>query len=147
MKPKRTLVLLADDSGARLFENNGIGKGLDEIEDLAKAVLPDTEIRYSDTPGRGNAPGGAHHTYDPSQSEEDQTRAAFAEHVVKAAEARWNEVAYERFAMAAAPRMLGVLRAKLPKPMRAALVADLDKDLMKLKPDDVAARFGDRIVF
>jgi protein required for attachment to host cells len=147
MKPKRTLVLLADDAGARLFENNGIGKGLYEIEDLAKTILPDTEIRYADRAGRGNAPGGGHHGYDPSSSEEEQMRAAFADHVVKAAEARWNEVAYERFAMAAAPRMLGVLRAKLPKPLMDALVADLDKDLMKLKAADVAERFADQIVF
>ena len=35
MKPIKTLVLLANDEHARLFENHGMGKGLTEIEDLA----------------------------------------------------------------------------------------------------------------
>ena len=145
MKPIKTLVLLANDEHAGLFENHGMGKGLTEIEDLAASVLADTDVRYADRPGRNAAtPGVAQHAFD--QAEHDQAQAAVAKAVLAETEARFAEGRFDRFVMAAAPDTLGVLRAGLSKKLKAALAVDVAKDWLKLSPGEVVELLGDRIV-
>lgn len=144
MKAVKTLVLLANDEHARIFENLGIGKGLAEIE----AALPADEVRYSDFPGRSSAGvGEARHGLDRSSSEEDQARNAYAAVVLAEVDARWRGGSYDRFVMAAPPKMLGVLRSKLSKPLGEALEVDLNKDLLSERAEDLAGHFADRILF
>lgn len=149
MKPVKTLVLLANDATARLFENLGPGRGLSEIEDFSAKLTAGTEVRYSDRPGRNAAaPGMAHHaTADQSEAEEAQSRAAFVRAVVAETDARFRESGFSRFVMAAAPATLGVLRTQLPDRLRAALVLDVDKDFTAQTPADVVKRLEGEIVF
>ncbi len=147
MKPIKTLVLLADDAMARLFENTGPGKGLTEIEDLAAKTLAETKVRYADRPGRNNAaPGMGQHAFDTAEAEHDQAQEAFVHAILAEVEARFTEGGYDRFVMAAAPSTLGVLRAELPRKLAAALTVDVAKDFVKLKPAEVVERLGDHIV-
>lgn len=147
MKPIKTLVLLANDAHARLFENSGIGKGLVEIEDLAASVLAETKVRYSDRPGRNAAaPGTAQHAFDQAQAEHDQAQSAFAKAVAAEAAARFADGDFARFVVAASPDFLGVLRANLSKTLKEASVVDIAKDYVKLPPADVVERLESHIV-
>ncbi|MCB1350145.1 MAG: host attachment protein [Maritimibacter sp.] len=149
MKPVKTLVLLANDATARLFENLGPGRGLTEIEDFSAAFTIGEPVRYSDRPGRNAAaPGMAHHaTADQAEAEEVQSRTAFVRAVVAETEVRFREEGYSRFVMAAAPATLGVLRGQLSDRLRKALVLDVDKDFTGQTAGDVVKRLEGEIVF
>lgn len=147
MKPIRTLVLLADDSKARLFENTGPGKGLTEFEDMSVSTIAEADVRYTDRPGRNSAaPGMGQHAFDQAEAEHDQSQEAFVKAVLAETEKRFTKGGYDRFVMAAAPSTLGVLRAELPATLKAALAVDVDKDFLKLKPAEVVERLADDIV-
>ena len=148
MKPVKTLVLLANDASARLFENLGPGKGLTEIEDLAASLIAGTDVRYADRPGRNSAaPGMAQHaTADLAEAEEAQSREAFVRAVAGEAEDRFRTGGYSRFVMAAAPATLGALRAHLPATLKKALVLDVAKDFTAQSPDVVVKRLEGDIV-
>jgi protein required for attachment to host cells len=148
MKPIKTLVLLADDAHARLFENHGPNKGLSEIEDLAASILARAGSGYSDRAGRNSAaPGMAQHgVADLAEAERDQAREAFAKAVLTETEARFSEGGFDRFVMAAAPATLGVLRSHLPANLKKALVVDVAKDFLKLEPAEVVDRLSGEIV-
>ena len=138
MTPIRTLVLLAGAEGARLLVNEGVGKGLTEVLALSAAQFPGAETDYSDRPGRQTAaPGMGRHGLQPSTPIDEQQRAAFADRVIEALAQEWPQVRADRLVIAAPPKMLGLLRAGLKGAPKAALVADLDKDLMHLAPKDL----------
>ncbi|SMH54852.1 host attachment family protein [Maritimibacter sp. HL-12] len=147
MKPIKTLVLLADDGSARLFENLGVGKGLTELEDFAASMVVGEEVEYADRPGRMNAaPGMGLHAFDTAEAEHDQAQEAFVKAVLAETDARFTEGGYDRFVMVAAPSTLGALRAELPAALKEALVLDVAKDYLKLKPAEVVNRLADQIV-
>lgn len=147
MKPIRTLVLLANDERARMFENAGVGKGVTEIEDMAAQNLMGEEVDYADRPGRNSAaPGVAQHAFAEPQAVHDQERERFARQVLSELEAQFSEGRYDRLVLVAAPAMLGTLRGGMSKPLKQALAVDLDKDFLKLKPDELVDRLASHIV-
>jgi len=144
MKPVFTLIVIANEADLRLLENAGVGKGLRQISAKSRDDFADVATRYADAPGREQAaPGTAIHGLDRSSSERRQMREAFAAHVVQEAEAEWKTGTYSRIVLAASPKMLGALRAALPKTMSDHLLADLDKDLAKLPLADLPAHLED----
>lgn len=147
MKPVKTLVLLADDAQARLFENLGPGKGLTEIEDFNVKMVPEAGSGYADRTGRNSAaPGMAQHgVADQAEAERDQAREAFARAVLAETEARFRGRGAERFVLIAAPATLGVLRDHLPADLRKAMVLDLPKDYVNLTPSEVVEHLEDKI--
>lgn len=148
MKPIKTLVLLADDAEARLFESHGPGKGLTEIEDLAVSMLGEKAgSGYADRTGRNSAaPGMAQHgVADQAEAEDDQSRRAFVKAVLAETEGRFADGGFERFVLAAAPRTLGELREQMPAVLKKALVLDLAKDYLKLTPAEVVEHLAGEI--
>jgi len=144
MKSTRTFVILANEHEARFLENDGPGKGLSEMIGLEAGE----GTRYAERPGRSQgAPGGARHGFDRSESEREQDRKAFAAEVAEAAAARWAEGGFDRAVLAAPPKMLGELRSGLEAGLTAAMVGDLDKDLLKISSADLPEHFKDLIVF
>lgn len=148
MNPVKTLVLLADETRARLLENRGVNKGLIQIAVVDAADFDDTQVRYSDTTGRSRAAANtAGHAVDRTTSERRQKRENFARHVVNAAEKRWTKGAYDRFVMAAPPNMLGAVRDLLGGALADKLAFDIDKDLTKVPLNKLPEFFEDQIVF
>jgi protein required for attachment to host cells len=144
MKPIHTLVLIADEEHARIFEKLSVTKPLVELQSLDKSSFQDTEQRYSDFPGRSSAaPGMAVHAFDRTATEREQERDAFAVHVLEAVERRLKRGDYRRVAMAAPPKMLGSLRAKMKGALAEIERVELDKNLMAERPEDLVARFAD----
>jgi protein required for attachment to host cells len=148
MKPTTTLVLLADESKARVLKNEGVNKGLVQIATLDADDFEDTQVRYSDTTGRSQSvPGGASHVMDRTTSERRQARENFARHVVDATEVQMKRGGFDRFAVAAPPSMLGALRELIKGSLADKLAFDLDKDLTASPVDRLPDHFKDQIVF
>lgn len=147
MKPIQTLVLVADEEHARIYEKLSATKPLVELKSLAKSGFTDTEQRYSDAPGRSSAaPGTALHAFDRTATEREQEREAFAVHVLEAVERCLKRGDYRRVAMSAPPKMLGSLRARMKGRLAEIERIEMDKNLMAEKPADLVARFSDMII-
>lgn len=149
MNSVRTMVIVANDRHARFLENTGPGQGLRELK-----VMEETEaVGFADFPGRSQAatfPGPsqaaaseARHGFQRPSGEEEHARDIFANEIVKTAGKLWSEHPFDRLVMAAPPKMLGVLRAKLAAPLDDALFGDLDKDLTHVTVHDLPGHFAD----
>lgn len=137
MTPIRTLVLLAGAEDARFLINEGVGKGLAEVLALSATQFPEGARAFADAPTRGHAPGGAGFAVDPGTLPADRHRAAFADRVIEALAQEWTALGADRLVLAAPPKMLGLLRDRLSGAPKAALAADLDRDLVHLPPRDI----------
>ncbi len=148
MKPKQTLVILANDGKARFLRNSGIGKGLTELRTLEAERLVGPEVEFADGPGRSRAaPGMARHAMDPRSGEEERRRELFARQVAETAESLWNRHGFDRLVISAEPKLLGLLRALLPAPMRAHAQVEMDKDLLKVPLRALPKHFEEHILF
>lgn len=148
MNPVTTLVLLADETRARLLENKGVNKGLVQVGTIEAASFDDTQVRYADTVGRSRSgASGTPQAGDRSTTEREQKRENFARHVVDGAEKRWVKGKYDRFVLAAPPHMLGAIRDLIGGSMADKLAFDLPKDLTKIPLNDLPKHFEDKIVF
>ncbi|MBL3595178.1 host attachment protein [Rhodovulum sulfidophilum] len=144
MKPFKTLVLVANEREARLLVNRGTGKGLAEVTRFSKAH----EIEYAD--GRGRDQGGAtagRHAMEPPTSLRVQNREGFAADVLGLTAEVWAKGDYDRFVMAAPPKMLGELRNRIEGSLERALAVDIDKDIVGVAAADLPRHFEDVIVF
>ena len=140
MKPDRTMIALASEQQLRLFVNEGVGKGLVELDDLAREAFPDLESHshYADRPGRGAGAGGVgRHGFEPHETERAQIRDRFAFYVAGVIDKAFTREGCDRLVIAAAPKMLGELRADLPEALHDKVVAELDKDLVKIPLQDL----------
>ena len=148
MKSVTTLLVVADDGKARFFENRGVGKGLSELSEISAADFEDDSVRYSDRAGRGRSIAGARSdTVARTTSVETQERQAFARHILARANKLVQESGYDRFALVAAPRMLGQLRTGMNDSLSKKLIFDLDKDLIKTPTAKLLDHFADKIAF
>jgi len=147
VKSVKTLLLLADDAHARFLENRGVGKGLTTVHEVRAADFDAATVRYSDRPGRMQGGGGPTSALDRSTSEENQERLTFAKHVAEQARAMFQKGGYDRFALAAAPKMLGLLRQQLGNELTGKLSFDLGKDLIKIPDDKLPDHFADLAAF
>jgi protein required for attachment to host cells len=144
MKPLETLVLVANEREARLLVNRGPNKGLAEITSFDTAH----NIEYSDRRGREQAgPNAGRHAMEPPTSLREQNRDSFAEDVLAVANEHWERGSYTRFVMCAPPKMLGELRNRIGGPLKQALAADLDKDIVGVAAEDLPRHFEDTILF
>lgn len=144
MKPIRTLVLIADEEQALIYEKNGANKPLVQVQGLEKSEFEDANQRYSDTPGRSSAaPGREIHAMDHTSTEREQMRDAFAVHVLEAAEKQLTGGDYRRVAISAPPKMLGTLRSKMKGALAKAERIELDKNLTAETPEALVKRFSE----
>lgn len=146
MTPIRTLVLLAGAEDARFLINDGVGKGLTEVLALSSAQFADLAPGFADAPTRGYAPGGTGFAVDPGTAPDERRRAVFADRVIEALAQEWPVARADRLVLAAAPKMLGLLRVRLSGAPKAALAADLDRDLVHLPLCDLGAHLDGILV-
>lgn len=144
MKPVRSIILVANDEMARFFVNDGVGKGMSESLCLSRAQFMEEAVDHDDRPGRAfGGPGGmARHAFDRRQDDSDLERARFAQHIAEALDSEWKALTPDRFFVAAAPKMLGALRARIGRAPAAALAGELAKDLVPLPEADLPAHFA-----
>jgi len=136
--PKKivTWVLVADGARARIYVNDGPGKGLKPVGVEFDAGLPHSNRDVmADREGRSwTASGTGRHAMerktDPKRQIEQNFARDVAQHVGQAA----LEKKFDRLVLVAAPKALGDLRGELPRQARDLITQEVDKDLVNLAP-------------
>lgn len=125
-----TWIIVADSSHARIFQTRDGGRTLEEIEDLAnplgradnKQVATDGGGQYFGPEGRGHT---APRVEEPVQHEVRQ----FARHLGHRLDTAAAQNRYQRLALVAAPRFLGLLRDSLDRQTRKLVCAESAKNI------------------
>ena len=142
-----TWIVVAHEAGARFFEHQSRGEGLELVEEIEH---PDGRARdrdmASDRPGRSFRKSSG----DPSrasmgQSEGPHDRAVsdFARALAdKLKDARMQN-RYKRLVLVAPPRFLGLLRSSLDGPTAQLVMVSLDKDFAASKKSELVERIGE----
>jgi protein required for attachment to host cells len=125
-----TWILVAHRGGARLFENQGPGQGLNLLQDIPH---PEGRLKSkdlgTDQPGRGSDSHGTRHAFEQQQEPAAHVTEQFAKQLSTLLEDGRTHQHYRQLVLVAEPHFLGTLRAAL-NPQTAALVtATVDKDL------------------
>ncbi|MEJ1994153.1 MAG: host attachment protein [Limibacillus sp.] len=144
MKPTRTWILVADAGRARIFANNGVGKGLTEVTDGEhENPLPKTRELGSDKPGRSfDSAGEGRHAMAPRADWHEQAKEAFAKELADWLKSAHQANAYDRLVLAAPPKTLGDLRAELDPQVAKLVSAEISKDLTHQTPDQLEEQIG-----
>ncbi|HZD26029.1 MAG TPA: host attachment protein [Alphaproteobacteria bacterium] len=148
MKKICTWVLVADSAHARLFRNDGPGKGLELIEQHSDEAptLPGREL-VSDRPGRTNDRAGyARHAMEPATDPRENETNIFCHRVVDLLSAVNKREQFDRLVLVAPPKILGELRGLLPKMLASRVTGELPKNLTKIRDADLAGHLGDVMV-
>jgi protein required for attachment to host cells len=148
MKPTVTWILLADGAQAKVFAHSGPGTGLTPVEDLLfeEEPLKASEI-MADKPGRsfssaGHGRSAMEYSSDPVAVRETR----FVKSVAHALEKKYEQSAFGRLIIAAAPTALGDIRDAMGKNLKEAVVAEMPKDLTNLPTPQLEKHFRDVLV-
>jgi protein required for attachment to host cells len=139
-----TWVVVADGSRARLFVNEGPGKGLRPLPDgdIESETPPTREIN-ADRAGRTfDSAGQGRHAKEPSTDPHRNIKRNFAQQVANRLERGHRKNAFDRLVLVAPPQALGDLRASMDKGVRAKLSGELNKDLTHLKDHELLLPIG-----
>jgi protein required for attachment to host cells len=148
MKPTVTWILLADGAQAKVFAHSGPGSGLTPIEELLFEEEPlRAQDIMADRPGRafssvGSGRSGYEYPTDPVKARE----ANFVKHVAEALERKYQQSAFSRLIIVAAPTALGDIRSALSKSVKQAVVAEEPKDLTNMPTAQLEKHFGAMLV-
>lgn len=143
MKPTVTWVLLADGAQAKVFAHSGPGTGLKPVPDL---MLEEEKLRaqdiVTDRPGRTFASSGnGRSAIEPSSDPVELREANFVKRVADRLDRKYQQSAFSRLIIAAAPTALGTLRGALSDELRSAVVAEEAKDLTHMPTQQLERHF------
>ena len=139
--PTTTWVLIADGARARLLAQD---KPFDHLkpaleqEEFTGSTAQSKEIG-SDRPGRSfDSSGlGGRHAMAPPTDPQRYAKFAFARELAERLEEAAYAGRFDRLILVAAPKTLGDLRELLPGPVKAKIVAEIDKDLTHVPARDL----------
>lgn len=130
--PSKSLILVCDGAKALLFENAGDAQAIQlKALDVSVEPHPPTRMMGADRPTR------VYDSMDGSRSGTEQTNwhdeaeSAFLARVAKVLDRAVSELKPPHVAVVAPPRALGILRQEMAEATRAALSAEIGKDLVK----------------
>ncbi len=132
MKPRITWIIIADHAKARLFQNFGIGNGIEEIDGPASIAspLPARELA-SDRPGRVfDSKGRGRHAMGYRTPPDRIEKQKFARSVARWLNERGRLSQFDRLAIVAPAKMLGDLRKEISGDIQSKVFQVLDKDLV-----------------
>lgn len=139
-----TWVVVADGARARIFSNDGPGKGLTPVPGgvLSGSHEPARDIN-ADRPGRTfDRSGDARHAKEPHTDPHRNAKREFVHSVATYLEKGHGQHAFDRLVLVAPPQALGDLRAGLGNGVRATVSAELNKDLTHLKDHELPEPLG-----
>jgi len=139
MKKRVTWFLIGDGARVRMFANDGPGKGLKPAlrYELVANNKPSREIG-SDSPGRSFASVGTdRHAMEPPTDPHRHEQREFAREIAALLQTHRHKSAFDRLIIAAAPQMLGDLRAALSPPLRDLVHEEINKDYTKASQKDL----------
>jgi protein required for attachment to host cells len=145
MKKTVTYILVADGARARLYVNQGVGKGLQPVSGAThKADLHhhDRDI-LSDKPGRAyNSVGQGRSAMEPQTEWHRFEKHKFAREMAKVLDAAAANKAFDRLVLVAPPATLGDLRMELGEATRKMVTAELAKDLTRHAEQELPQHLG-----
>lgn len=137
MKP--TLIVVADNSRARIFTADSPSAKLQEIETLAhpEGRMHEQDM-VSDLPGKDAGKGGAGgHGFQDETEPKQQEIINFAKRVAHYLEDLRNKNQLDQLILVSAPAFLGELRNQLSSETSACIVFELDKNLSQHSDEDI----------
>ena len=137
-------ILVANRTGARLFENLGPGHGLSKLEEF---MHPGGHMKNqdlaSDEGGRAyDSVGGGRHRMEQRESPKHQEDRHFAHELAQALNKGHEKEHYTRLFLVAEPKFLGEIKAELDKKSQSLLEATLDKDLVHVEDRDLPSHLS-----
>ena len=135
---KTKLIVVADQSRARIFKTDATAAPLIEIETLthSEGRLHDRDLT-SDLPGRIQGSGHIAHAFeqatDPKQHEID----IFAHRLAHYLEDALNAQQYTQLLIIAEPTLLGWLRNCLPERIKKTICFEAVKNITSLSPEEI----------
>jgi protein required for attachment to host cells len=142
-----TWILVANRSGARLFENSGPGKGLILLHDIAhvEGHLKNQDFN-ADKPGRSfDSVGEGRHSAEKSQSPTEHETKKFGKELADILNEGRTTNAYESLVLVAEAGFLGVLKGELDNHVSKLVSQTVEKDLAKVADGDIAASLSPSI--
>lgn len=141
-------IVVADQTLARIFTLDRLTAPLCEIESL---VHPEGRLHegdmVSDRPGRGSVPGSAgRHAVENDQRRKEASTEAFAREIADRLDRARHEQRFEKLAIIAPPRMLGLIRKGLTPLTAERVDHTVPKELARLEPSSIRSHLDDVLV-
>lgn len=144
MKPITTWILVANASTAFVLDHRGPAHGMKPRTDLV--FQADEPAEFSDGPTVGHhRRGHGRHAFVQTDVHR-HAEEAFAELLANRLKDEARSGAFERLVIAAAPHMLGSLRAAMAPEMSARIIAELPKDLTQVPLKDMPAHLEEHLL-
>ncbi len=140
MKKIVTWILVADHQHARVFANEGPGKGVRQVDDpvLDTHLKASRELEAHEPDTGFSAKDGIRHGIEPHKDPHREAGRRFLGEAVAAVEAAERTSAFDRLVLVAPPRALGELRQMMPEKLAGRVTGELDKDLTKADAGELA---------
>ena len=140
----KTWILIADAAHARILETSGSGKPLVPVPafTMSQAFPPSRELGSERPTRTHDSLGDSRHGVEAHSDPRRELMRKFATLVVEKLEAAMATHAFDRLIIVAPPAMLGDLRKALTKPLIQRVVAEIDKDLVKVADHDMRAHLA-----
>lgn len=146
MARTRTWIVVADTSGARLFQQPRPGAALEPAEPAEMTPAPIAD--YADRPGRVHERhGDSRHGMEPKTDAQTVQRDAFAGEIADALNRAAEAHAYDALIVAAPPALLGALRKRLADNASDRIKAELDKNLTQSSVHELPAHLQEFLHF
>lgn len=145
MKKIETWIVVADAARARFFRLEQPERTLEPVweHEFVGVHAASREIA-SDRPGRTFDSSGSHrHAKEPPTDPARYEKLSFARQLTHKLEEERKRNAFERVFIVAPPQFLGDMRAVMSEPLRNLVAAEVNKDLSKLKPHELAGQLGE----
>ncbi len=147
MKADKTWVLIADGARARLVAAEGHGKSLQLVEklELSAGHRPNREL-LDDKPSRVfESHGATRHSVEPKSDPHRELKRDFAQELAEVLDASLDKHEFDKLVVVASPVTLGDLRRALSEAVKAAVIAEVSKDLTKVPNHEIARHIEDLI--
>jgi len=131
MKKTVTWILIADGAQARVLENTGPGKGLQQVQGLDWSMEPlQAQDIQADRPGRSfSSAGSGRSAMEPKTDPVEYRETEFCKSLAATLDRKQQEGAFDRLIVVAAPIALGDIRKAITPNVKKTILAELDKDL------------------
>ena len=145
-------IVVANAGRARIFIEEQAGG---EYRDLSDMVNSGARLRAGDIETDRMGPLGAGKSihgsgaaaptsgYEPDQSPEEHETEKFIRSIVAVLLQQFNQGNFKHLVLIASPEFLGGLRALLDPRLKAAVVAEINKDYTQLSPKELSARIAE----
>ena len=136
---RRSWVLVADQSGAKLFEKRN-----KELSILKNIPYPEGKVLShnidSDAPGRMNYVTGYSSSYSSEVDPHEQRAVVFAQHLAELLEEGRTTGKFEEMYLVAEPKFLGRIKGYLTNPLQEKLKGTFEKNYAKVPVNDLVKK-------